>query len=166
MRVLILMLTGLWLILATPAAAQDAPGEARRLALAEQYLELTQGENLRKTITTYFEETFAKAEMPAAERDWLTQNMAVAFDEAMQATMVDVRDDVARLFTEEELEAMIAFSSTSLGRSITEKSFELGVVLQTAMAPHMVAAFTQLGEKYCARFECEAEEDAAAKPTP
>lgn len=166
MRIVILLLAAVWLALAAPAAAQDAPADARRLALAQQYLEVTQGENLRKTITAYFEEAFAKSEMPADQRDWLTQNMAVAFDQAMQATFADLTDDVAELFSEEELEAMIAFFDAPLGRSITEKSFEFGVRLQTVMTPHLTEAFTQLGEKYCARFECEAGEDASAKFAP
>ena len=166
MRIVILLLAGLWLALATPAAAQDGPGNARRLALAERYLELTQGENLRKTITSYFEESFAKSELPSDQRDWLTVNMAVAFDQAMQATFVDVTDDVATLFSEEELEALIVFFDTPLGRSITEKNFEFGVTLQTVMVPHMAEAFTQLGEKFCARFECATDEDAPAKLEP
>lgn len=166
MRIVILLLAALWLAVAAPAAAQDASGEARRLALAQQYLEVTQGENLRKTITTYFEEAFAKSEMPEDQRDWLTQNMAAAFDQAMQATFADMTDDVADLFSEEELQAMIAFFDTPLGHSINEKSFEFGVRLQAVMAPYLTAAFTQLGEKYCARFECEAGEDAAAKLEP
>jgi hypothetical protein len=156
MRVVILVLTGLWLTLAAPAAAQ----------LAQQYLEVSQGANLRKTITTYFEEAFNKAEMPADQREWLTQNMAVAFDQAMQATFADMTDDVAELFTEEELLAMIGFFDTPLGRSITEKNFEFGVRLQAAMTPHLTAAFLHLGEKYCARFECAAGEDATSKFTP
>lgn len=163
MRIVILLLATLWLALAAPAAAQDAAADARQLALAQQYLELTQGENLRKTITTYFEEAFAKSEMPADQRDWLTQNMAIAFDQAMQATFADLTDDVADLFSEQELEAMIAFFDSPLGRSITEKNFEFGVRLQAVMTPHLTAAFTQLGEKYCVRFECEPEGDAAAK---
>lgn len=163
MRIVILLLAALWLSLGAPAAAQDTPGDARRLALAQQYLEVTQGENLRKSITTYFEEAFAKSEMPADQRDWLTQNMAIAFDQAMQATFADMTDDVAELFSEEELEAMIDFFDTPLGRSITEKNFEFGVRLETAMTPHLTAAFTQLGEKFCLRFECEPGEDAASK---
>jgi len=163
MRVIMLLLAGLWLALAAPAAAQDGPGDARRLALAERYLDLTQGENLRKTFAAYFEESFAKLAVPTEQRDWLTQNVTAAFNQAMQATFADVADDVADLFSEAELEAMIAFSETPIGRSITAKSFELGVTLQTVMAPHLTSAMTQVGEKYCARFDCEAGDDASAK---
>ncbi len=163
MRIVILLLAAVWLGLAAPAAAQDAAGDARRLALAEQYLEVTQGETLEKSINAYFDEAFAKSEMPDDQRDWLTRNMAVAFEQAMQATFADLTDDVAELFSEEELEAMIAFYDTPLGRSITEKNFEFGVRLETVMTPHLTEVFTQLAEKFCARFECEAGEEAASK---
>lgn len=163
MRTVFLLLAALWLGFAAPAAAQESAGDARRLALAQQYLDVTQGENLRKSIMTYFDEAFAKSEMPADQRDWLAQNMAVAFEQAMQATFADLIDDVAELFTEEELLAMIAFFDTPMGRAITEKNFEFGVRMETVMAPHMTAVFTQLGEKFCARFECGASEEAASK---
>lgn len=163
MRIFIVLLAAIWLGFAAPAAAQDSAGQARRLELAERYLEVTQGENLRKSISAYFEETFAKSDMPADQRDWLTLNMAAAFDKAMQATFTDLTDDVAELFSETELEAMIAFYDTPLGRSITEKSFEFGIRLETVMTPHLTEAFTQLGEKFCAQFECEASEETASK---
>lgn len=163
MRIVILMLASLWLGLAAPAMAQDAAADARRLALAEQYLEATQGENLRKSISTYFEEAFAKADLPDEQRDWLTQNMVVAFDRAMQATIADLTDDVAELYSEDELEAMIAFYGTPMGRSITEKSFEFGVRMETAMTPHLTELFTQLAEKFCVRFDCPAGEGSASK---
>ena len=108
----------------------------------------------------YFEEAFGKSDAPAEERAWLTENISAAFQVAMDATFADLTDDVAEIYTAEELEAMIAFSDTPLGRSIAVKGFELGVRMQTVMTPHLTAAFTQLGEKYCARFECEATQDA------
>lgn len=166
MRLVATGLAGLCLMLAAPAAAQDADSDARRLALAGDYLELTQGENLRKTITTFFEESFAESDLPADQRDWLAQQMGIAFDQAMQRTFADITDDVAEIFTTAELEAMITFYDTPMGRSITVKNFDLGVRLEAAMAPHLTTAFTQLGEKYCARFECPAETGGAAKFEP
>ncbi|TPW02124.1 MAG: hypothetical protein FD125_2225 [bacterium] len=163
MRIVILFVAAVWLGLAVPVSAQEAPADSRRLALAQQYLDVTQGENLRKSISAYFDETFAKSELPEDQRDWLTQNMSVAFEQAMQATFADLTDDVAEIYSEEELVAMIAFFDSPMGRAITEKSFEFGIRLETVMTPHLTAAFTQLGEKFCARFECGADEDAASK---
>lgn len=164
MRILMVLAFGLGLFAAAPATAQDSDG-ARRLVLAEQYIELTQGPNLRKTVAGYFEEAFAKSEAPPEQRAWLTENMTAAFETAMAATFADLTDDVAEIFTLQELEAMVAFFDTPLGRSVSSKSFDLGVRMQAVMLPHMTAAFTQLGEKYCARFGCETARDApAGKP--
>ncbi len=159
MRVLMVLAFSLSLFAAAPAMAQDGDA-ARRLDLARQYLELTQGPNLTKTVQSYFEEAFAKSDAPAEQRDWLTENMASAFEIAIEATFRDLIDDVAEIYTLEELEALVAFFDTPLGRSVSTKSFELGVRTQTVMMPHLTAAFTQLGEKYCARFECSGTEGA------
>jgi hypothetical protein len=71
----------------------------------------------------------------------------------MDATFADLTDDVADIYTAEELEAMIAFFDTPTGplRSRSRVS-TFGVRMQAVMMPHLVAAFSQLGEKYCARF--------------
>lgn len=156
MRALFLLITGLWLVCAAPAAAQDDPGAGRRLELAERYLELTSGTNLDKLLTRQIEEAYAKAEMPEDQRAWLTDNMSAALAIAIDATMADLRDDVAELFTEAELEAGIAFYETPLGRSIADKTQELSMQTQEAMMPHLMTAMTNLGEKYCARFTCDA----------
>lgn len=59
MRFLMVLAFGLCLSVAGPAAAQDRD-TARRLVLAEQYIALTRGPSLKKTLESYFEETFAK----------------------------------------------------------------------------------------------------------
>lgn len=164
MRVLMVLALGLCLFAAGPADARQ-DDEARRLALAERYLQVTQGPSLRKTIQGFFEDTFAKAGAPTDEREWLSANMSAAFDVAIQATFAELTDDVAEIFTVQELEALIVFFDTPLGRSVSDKSFELGIRTQAVMAPHLIAAMTQLGEKYCARFECsDAEGAQTGKP--
>ncbi|MGZ9114560.1 MAG: DUF2059 domain-containing protein [Brevundimonas sp.] len=159
MRILLVLAFGLSLSAAGPVAAQDRDA-ARRLVLAAQYLELTQGPSMKKTIEGYFEQTFAKSEVPADQRDWLSENMTAAFEVAMAETFADLTDDVAEIYTLEELEVMVAFSETPLGRSVSDKSFEMGIRTQAVMMPHLTAAFAQLGEKFCARFDCAASEGA------
>ena len=155
MRILMVLAFGLYLSAAGPATAQDRDA-ARRLVLAEQYLELTQAPGMKKTIEGHFDQIFAKSEMPADQRAWLSENMSAAFEVAMAATFTDLTDDVAEIYTLEELEAMIAFAETPLGRSVSAKSFDMGVRTQAVMMPHLTSAFTQLGEKFCARFDCAA----------
>jgi hypothetical protein len=161
------IVAALMLSCAAPALAQTAPppdaAREQRLDMAGRYLELTQGANLGKVITGQLERAYGDSDMPADERDWLTEHMATAFEDVLQATIADMRDDVADSFTREELEAAIAFYDTPLGRSVARKDLELGMVMQEAMMPHLVTAMTSLSEKYCLRFECGPPSDAAAK---
>ncbi len=66
MRIVIVLLASVCLAGAPSAAAaqEQAAPDARGLALADQYLELTMGAGLRKFMRTYYEESYAEAEMP------------------------------------------------------------------------------------------------------
>lgn len=144
------------------AAAQAAdPDEARRLALAERYLELGQGAGVAKTMKGQLEDAFMKSDMAPEERTWLAQNLAETIQQALDQTFLELRDEVADLFTEAELEASVAFMETPMGQSIVNKQVELGFSLQEQMAPHLIAGMTRLRGKYCARFDCEEAEAAA-----
>lgn len=157
MRALIIAAAGLIAIAAgpAPAIAQSADaGEARRLELAERYLELGQGTGMAQTMRDMFDEAFLKSEMPAEERAWLSQTLAETIEDVLDATFEGLRDEVAELFTQAELEASIAFMETPMGQSIIDKQVELGWSLQEQMAPHMIEAMAKLQTKYCARFDC------------
>lgn len=148
------------LAFASPGLAQTAPTpdpvRERSLELAGQYLELTQGSALSKVLSQQLERTYSRSDMPADEQAWLTENMAAAFTTVLEATLADMRDDVADRFTREELEAAIAFYETPLGQSVARKDLELGMAMQEAMMPHLITAMTALSEKFCLRFECGA----------
>lgn len=154
MRVFCSLAASAALLCAGPVWAQSAPS-AERLALAQQYLELSQGTAMTEAIKGQLEETYARAELSAAEREWLTTNMTATMSRVMEQSMVDMRDNVAVLFTEEELRATIAFYETPIGQSIVNKSFELGLEMQQTMMPYLLEGMTKLSEKYCARFVCE-----------
>ncbi len=164
MRIIILLAASLWLCAAPLAAAQEAPPpDARRLALADQYLELTMGAGLRKFMANYYEDLYADAGMPADQRDWWTQNMTSAMDRALVAVSAELREDVAEIYAAEELQALIDLYRSPLGRSIAEKDLQMSIRMQEAMAPHMMTLVTDLLAKYCQQFDCEALADEAAK---
>ncbi|RZJ00031.1 MAG: DUF2059 domain-containing protein [Brevundimonas sp.] len=154
MHILSLVAASVALLCALPASAQEAPS-AERLALAQRYLELSQGSAMTDAIKGQLEEAYGQSDLSAPEREWLTTNMTTTITRVMEQSLIDMRDDVALLFTEEELRATIAFYETPIGQSVVSKSFELGVALQETMLPHMMEGITKLSEKYCARFTCE-----------
>lgn len=164
MRFLKIILALLALVGATPAFSQTAPASRQhQLDLAERYLELTQGPSMSKIVRRQIEEAYAKSEMPDEQREWWTDNMAQIMETVLSATMVDLRDDVADLFTTAELEALVNFYDTPLGASVADKSLELSVLTQEAMAPHLLKAMESVLEKYCLRFDCGAGLDGSAK---
>lgn len=158
MRLLAVFATTLTLLVAPVASAQDSAAQARSLALAERYLELSVGSGLSELMEQQFTEAFAKSEAPAEERDWMTRQMTLTMTNVLNLTLADLRDDVVGLYTDEELTALIAFYDSDMGRSIANKNMELSIAMQEAMVPHLTTAITRFGEKYCAEFGCDPED--------
>lgn len=144
-------------------AAVVADDRDQRLALADQYLAITMSPDVFNAMNEEIRRGFEESDgIPAAERAWLVANFTPMMADVLTKTVADVRGPVADLFTVEELEALIAFTSTPLGASISLKSVRLGTDLQAAMMPHMMTAMTSLMEKYCTRFDCGSDAAGAA----
>lgn len=150
---------------AGPAFAQTAPDAARQAQLerADRYLELSQGTGMTKLIRDQLEEFYQDDALPEEQRRWLTENMTEVYEDVMEDVVAEMRDDVADQFTAPELDALIAFYGTPMGRSIVNKEAELSLALQQAMMPHLMTRMGAIGEKFCLRFDCSAMGDAAAK---
>jgi hypothetical protein len=164
MRFLVLFVA-MFALCAGPVLAQDAPDAAREhhLDLAGRYLELTQGADSAKLLREYIEQGFGGDELPDDQRSWLADQFTALFQKALDAAITEARDDVADNFTLAELEAVVAFYETPMGRSIARKNLQAGMALQQAMTPHLVTGMTSLGEKFCQRFDCGDPGQAAAK---
>ncbi|GAA0626971.1 hypothetical protein GCM10009422_24890 [Brevundimonas kwangchunensis] len=148
-----------------PAVAQETPSPEREahLALADRYLELTQGGDLVKQMRNQIGAQFEESEMPADQREWMTDQMSSILEEVMDLTLVELRDDVADSFTVQELEAAIGFFDTPMGRAIVLKQGEMNFEIQQVMMPLIVPRFTSMMEKFCMRFDCDALGASAAK---
>lgn len=164
MRFLIL-LAALAAVCAGPVMAQDAPDAARRhqLDLAGRYLALTQGADTAKVLREQIEESYGEADMPEDQRVWLTDQMTSMFEDVLETTIAEMRDDVADSFTTAELEAAVAFYDTAMGRSIARKDLEMSAAMQEAMMPHLMTGIAAMGEKFCQRFDCAEMGQTAAK---
>ena len=150
---------------AGPVLAQSTPATARQnhLDLAEQYLELTQGGDLVKQMRRQIEDGYGEADLPPEQRAWLVESMSDMFADVMALTIVELRDDVADSFTIQELETAIAFYDSPIGRSVVRKQVDLNTELQAVMTRLLVPRVTDPMEKYCLRFDCTAQGEAAAK---
>lgn len=164
MRTIIMLLASLWLSVAPVAAAQEPPApDARRLELADQYLELTMGAGMRKFIADFYEKFYAETELPREQQEWWAQNMTTAMDRMLHTMSAELREDVAEIYSAEELAALVALYRSPIGRSIAEKDLQMSVRMQEALGPHLVTLMTDLSEKFCLQFDCSALADAAAK---
>lgn len=150
---------------AGPALAQTAPDAARQnhLDLAARYLELTQGGDLIKQMRRQIEEGYGESGLPAEQRAWMVDSMAEMFENVLETTILEVRDDVADSFTVPELEAAIAFYESPVGRSVVRKQVDMNSEIQQVMMPLLLPRMTELMEKFCVRFDCTALGEAAAK---
>lgn len=170
-----ILMTALGLAVLTTAAVAPAHANAQsemvevisdraaRLALADQYLAISMSPDVFNAMNDEIRRSFEESEgISADERAWLVANFTPMMGDVLTKTLADLREPVADLFTPEELEALIAFSSTPLGASISRKSIRFETDLQTAMAPHMLTAVTSLMEKYCTRFDCGSDAAGAA----
>lgn len=163
MRIILASLLALALGVA-PAAAQDAD-RAARVDLAQQFLELTDSSSVRRVAEDQLKVAFGAEDIGAAERAWLIDAFGDVTQRAYAGMIRDVRDEVAALYTREELEALVAFSSSSVGRAINAKSARLGVVISEAFGRRVMQELPALEQKYCLRFDCstEGEEPTSAK---
>lgn len=167
MRTFVVILA-LCLAAATPSAAQSAdpsaaPGREEHLALAGRYLELTQGSEVFKQLRGQIDESYGELDLPEEQRSWMADQMATAIQESVEATLVELRDDVADRFTVAELEAAITFYTSPLGREIVRKQVDLNFEMQRIAMPLLAERLGNLMEKFCQRFDCEALAESAIK---
>ncbi|HAJ04425.1 MAG TPA: hypothetical protein DCX75_17460 [Brevundimonas sp.] len=155
MRILAALALCLGLLMAAPAMAQDGDA-ARRLQLAEQYVELSLGENIAALVGQLVEEDLAESpDMSDRERQWMRANMPPMILEVIDRMARDMAPVYAETFTLEELEALVAFYSTPLGQSVAIKEFELGARIDELLGGAMIQFFETFEAKYCAEFDCE-----------
>lgn len=149
-------------VMATSAAAQDA-GREHRLVLADQYLALVFGADFQHAMEDQLKTAYGQSELEPAQRSWLTSHMMAAIQSVLPDVIASVRDDAADLYTAEELEAMIAFQSTPVGRSASAKGLRMSSVITEAIQPPLLEALGGMTQKYCAAFACPAAATAPAK---
>jgi len=134
-----------------------------RLALADRYLALTVDLDVDKLMREQMEQGFAGSPATPEQRAWMTDQMTGLYEDVIGKAVRDMRSDVAELYTQPELEALVALYESPLGPSLARKNMEAGMLMQEAMMPHLITGMTDVFEKYCLRFDCEALGAAAAK---
>lgn len=146
-------------LLAAPALAQSQPS-ARQLELTRQYVQLAQGDQietaLRQMLAT--DPSNDLGDLPAEDRDFLLDLTSEILADLMPKMMEAMVPAYAAIFTEQELEALIAFYDTEMGRSIINKTFQVMPEINTAVASIIPEMFQKMASRMCARYGCDPRE--------
>jgi hypothetical protein len=154
MRFVVMAVVLLVLGLAAPAAAQDGTA-AHRLELAQRLVDLSSGDSFEKMITDQIEtEMAALGDERTPEADWMRANLPRMALQTINRMMPELAALYADVFTEAELAAQIALYDSPVGRSIANKSVQLGVRQQAVIMRAMTGYVEELRLKFCAEFDC------------
>ena len=161
---------------ATSTSAQDAaPPQSAEQGSADRRTELAnrllRAMDLDKAVSVTIQampEILADemSGLPDAER----QEAMAALDEVMAEVLPGFLDRFltelvpvyAATFTEAEMEHMLAFYDTPMGRTILEKSYGLGVQTELAMQAALPQTMREMAIGLCSRLKCDPQEMMAA----
>lgn len=145
----------------TVTAAQDQPS-SRQMALSRRYVELMQGEQLAELVAAVIESAAMSDPetqgMPQEDRDFLISLTTELTTDLLPAMMDQLVPVYARAFTEQELEALIAFYDTEIGRSITMKTLQTMPEAEAAMMAVVPSMLEKMMTRMCAHYGCTEEE--------
>lgn len=167
-RLLVLAAAAAMLSVAAPAAAQDAdrlipvvaaPQDAEREAkeaLVRRFFVAAQLDKLTNVLIEQMLQSTQSPQIPADKREVVNEAIMAAYAEVsprMNEAFVDLYADA---FTLDELEQLVAFYESPVGRSVTAKSVVLTRQLGSLMEefqPMMAEATTR---QVCRRIDCSA----------
>ncbi len=148
---------------ARPAA--EAKQDALKLQLANRFITLMQGDQMGEAMGQMM-----AAMTPASLADASTAEIAeyrslmTEISTRMMPRIFEVMAPIyADIFTVEELQALVAFYESDLGRSMMTKSYAAAPRIAEAMQSAMPAIMSDMASVICDRFECSAEELRALK---
>lgn len=147
-------LTAALLLAVAPATAQDGSLE-RREVLAHRYVDLMQTDSFGKIVSAMLEQELANdGDTPEEVRAFVREQGPIFMTRMVEQMMAELVPVYARAFTEDELEALVAFYETPMGQSIARKDIELGVETEEIMTRAVAQMALDFFAKYCAAFEC------------
>jgi hypothetical protein len=153
--------------LTAPPAARAAvvPQDAavvpspRQLELTRRYIDLTMSEqfedSIREMIIDQAEIDPNARDLPDEDRRFIAELTAELTTDLIPQMLDAMTPVYARTFTEEELEAMIAFYDTELGRSIVEKTMVAMPEANRAAMTVIPQLLDKMAARICQHYSCE-----------
>ncbi|MDY6925169.1 MAG: DUF2059 domain-containing protein [Pseudomonadota bacterium] len=148
-------------LVATPVGASDTPQaatapSARQLALTRRYIDLLMSDQFEDAIGAMIGDEMSRdITLPEEDRRFLvdlTTELATDLVPQMINEMVPV---YAAAFTEAELEALIGFYDTEMGRSISAKTVQVMPEANRAVMSVMPQLLDKMAARMCQHYGCE-----------
>lgn len=139
---------------APPQAAPSGPS-ARQLELARRYVDLMMSDQFEEVIREMIgDEVERDATMPEEDRQFLV-DLTTELMTDMIPRMIDALVPVyAAAYTEAEMEALVAFYDTEMGRSIAAKGVQLMPEESRAMMSMMPQLLDKMASRMCQHYGC------------
>jgi uncharacterized protein len=150
------------------ATSAKAEGDAdRRLALARELVELSQGDNVEKSIRGVVDGQMSNLQgLTDTQAEWMRENAADIMVRLSHGLIDQMVTATAETYTVEELQAQVDFYHTPVGTAIAAKAFDLGVRQGQVIAQFQMDFMQELIGKFCAEFSCPGMPNGAAASTP
>lgn len=139
----------------------DQPS-ARQMTLSRRYVELMQGDQLESVIRELIVGEAAMDQttqaMSQEDREFLIDLTTELTTDLMPQMMEQLVPVYARTFTEAELEALVAFYDSDLGRSVIAKTWTSMPETNQAMMAVMPQMMEKMQARFCAHYGCDPSE--------
>ena len=137
-----------------PQAAAGAPA-ARQLELARRYIDLMMSDQFEDVIREMVGDEAERDEtMPEEDRRFLVDLTADLLTDLIPQMINELVPVYAAAFTEAELEALVAFYDTEMGRSIAAKSVQVMPEENRAMMSVMPQLLDKMAARMCQHYGC------------
>lgn len=147
---------------AAQAAEQATPPSLRRMTLARQYLDLLMTDQfegvVHQMLGAEFENDSAMQGLPEEDRRMIVSLTAELTADMVPQMITEMVPVYAATFTEQELDALVAFYDTPLGRSIANKSIEVMPEAERAIMSVVPQLLEKMATRMCQHYGCTPEE--------
>lgn len=144
-----------------PQAAAAAPS-ARQLELSRRYVDLTMAGQFEDSIREMIVDQVAmdpnSRDLPEEDRRFLAELTAELTTDMIPRMLDQMVPVYARTFSEGELEALIAFFETDMGRSILSKTMESMPEANRAAMSVLPDMLEKMAARLCQHYGCTATE--------
>lgn len=135
--------------------AQAAAPSARQMALTRQYIDLMLSDQFEDVIREMIGDEAARdATLPEEDREFLLDLTTELITDMLPLMIEEMVPVYAAAFTEQELEALVAFYDTEMGRSIAAKNVLVMPEANRAVMSVVPQMLDKMAARMCQHYGC------------